>query len=352
MRPSLLLCAGLFFLFACSETPPPPAKAIQPIKVITVQSSSGQTRELPGVVRASQRVDLAFQVPGRLEVFDLKEGQAVKQGDLLAQLDDSDYRSSVSAARADRDQSRANFARAEEMIKKDFISKMDYDRLKAAAEISQSNLDKAEKALRDTQMVAPFSGVVARKYVDNFTEVQAKQPIISLQDKDNLEVVVNISENLLARAAGMEDRTSLDISASFDALPGRKFELFIKEYTTEADATTQTFQYVLGIRDRQGVNLLPGMTAQVSAINKQALADQVSVIPLQALTANSAGEKIVWRLDANSQVQPVRVATGQILGTQDIQILEGLNQGDVVAIAGLSTLSEGLTVKPITEVRY
>lgn len=351
MRVFLLLCTGLL-LASCGEAPPPPAKVIQPVKVISVQNNSGQTRELPGVVRASQRVDLAFQVPGRLEVFDLKEGQTVKQGDLLAQLDDADYKSSVSAARAERDQAKANFARAEEMIKKDFISKMDYDKLKAAAEISQSNLDKASKALRDTRLVAPFSGVVARKYVDNFTEVQAKQPIISLQDKDNLEIVVNISENLLARAVTRDDPSALEISARFDALPDRSFALFIKEYTTEADPTTQTFQYVLGISDRQGVNLLPGMTANVSAINHQAADNAISVIPLQALATNNAGEKIVWRLDADNRVQPVPVVSGQILGTHNIQILEGLNEGDVIAIAGLSTLSAGLQVKPITEVRY
>lgn len=341
---------GLFILTACTEKAAPPEQVIQPVKVFQVQTGGTLTRDIPGIVRASQRVDLAFQVPGRLVKFDIKEGQSIKEGQLIGALDNTDYKASLDAARADAAQAKANYDRAQELIEKDFISKMDFDKLKAGYEIARSNLAKAEKAFRDTQLIAPFSGVVARKYVDNFEEVQAKQPIISLQDKDNLELVVNISENLLARAKDA-DRAHLKVAAHFDALPDQVFELFIKEFTTEANATTQTFQYVLGIKDRKGINLLPGMTANVTVSNSAAVA-QAPTIPLKAVAAGQGDEKIVWLLDSENKVHPQVISLGLPVGSNRIQVTSGLKPGDVIAVAGLSALTDGLQVKPITEVRY
>lgn len=341
---------GIALIAGCTEKNTQPHHVVQPVKVIQVTAGGAMSRNIPGVVRASQRVDLAFQVPGRLTRFSLKEGQSVKQGQIIGALDNADYKATLDAARADAEQAKGNFERAEELIAKDFISKMDYDKLKAGYEIARSNLAKAEKAFNDTQLLAPFSGVVARKYVDNFEEIQAKQPIISLQDKENLELVVNVSENLLARSRN-QDRSALTMVANFDALPDTRFELFIKEFTTEANPTTQTFQYVLGIKDRQGVNLLPGMTANVT-VTDSSDSSQALVVPLQAIAADTNGNKIVWRLNADNRVSPQAVTLGLPMGSENIQILDGLNAGDVVAVAGLSALTEGLEVKPITEVRY
>lgn len=349
MRLVLAACFFCSFLMGCTDKPASPAPIVQPAKVITVQSPSTQSRELPGVVRASQRVDLAFQVPGRLISFELKEGQMVRAGQVLAKLEAADYQSNVDAARAERDQAQANYERAQELIEKDFISKMDFDKLKAGFEIASSNLDRAEKALNDTRMIAPFGGVVARKYVDNYAEVQAKQPILSLQDKENLEIVVNISESLLARSNRPK---AVDISAHFDALPGREFPLYIKEFTTEADPQTQTFQYVLGIKERGDANLLPGMTASVRAQRAASEVNTTLTIPLQAVTAGPNQSHAVWRVDADNRVHRQPVILGDPAGSDSITLLNGLQAGDVIVVAGLSALSEGLEIKPIREVRY
>ncbi|UTA47269.1 efflux RND transporter periplasmic adaptor subunit [Simiduia sp. 21SJ11W-1] len=348
MRRAILL-VSVFTVLSCSKAPQPAAPVVQPAKVITVQSPSAINRELPGVVRASQRVDLAFQVPGRLVQFNLKEGQMVRAGQVLAKLDAADYQSNVDAARADRDQAKANYDRAQELIAKDFISKMDFDKLKAGFEIANSNLDRAEKALNDTHLVAPFTGVVARKYVDNYAEVQAKQPILSLQDKDNLEIVVNISESILARSSQPQ---AIEISAHFDALPGKEFPLFVKEFTTEADPQTQTFKYVLGINGRGDANLLPGMTASVRAKKPAAASGNLLTIPLQAVTLGPNKSHVVWRLDEQNRVHRQAVILGDPVGSKSITLLNGLKAGDVIVIAGLGALTEGLEVKPVTEVRY
>jgi Multidrug resistance efflux pump len=107
-------------------------------------------------VRAAQRSDLSFQVSGKIIEFSVKEGQKVSQGDVLGKLDDSDYLSNLNAARAERDKNKANFDRAEELIVDNFISRSDYDKIKASLDVSVSNLERTEKAYDDTKMNRAF----------------------------------------------------------------------------------------------------------------------------------------------------------------------------------------------------
>ena len=93
MRLTTFICstavfAGLF-LVGCSQEAPPPPVNIQPAKVLILGEQFRRTREIPGTVRAAQRSDLSFQVPGKIVEFSLKEGQNVTEGDVLGKLDDS-----------------------------------------------------------------------------------------------------------------------------------------------------------------------------------------------------------------------------------------------------------------------
>ena len=116
--------------------------------------------------------------------------------------------------------------------------------------------------MTDSQLIAPFSGVISKRYVENFTDVLAKQDIVGLQDNSSLEIIVDAPERLVMRARG--DIRKLDMKARFDAVPGRSFELEVKEFATEADPVTQSFQYVFVMPKPEGINILPGMTATFS----------------------------------------------------------------------------------------
>lgn len=344
---SLLLVSLL--LAGCSEPAPPPPIQIQPAKVMTVGERHQTSRQIPGTVRAAQRSELAFKVPGQIVEFDIKEGQPVSEGDVLGRLDDSDFQSTVNAARAERDKNKANFNRAEELIIGNFISESDYDKIKATFDISTANLERVEKAYADTRLVAPFSGVVAKTFVENFEDVQAKQAILSLQNPGELEIVVAISETLVARREG---RDNLDVFARFDALPGRKFELFIKEFAAESDPQTQTFEVVVGISDRNVTNILPGMTATVNVTRNDNAVSGPLAIPLIAVVAGEGDVSSVWKVNADNTVQRQAVVTGALVGKDQIEIVSGLATGNIIVTAGISALTDGKEINPISEVRY
>lgn len=325
---------------------------IQPAKVMIVEGLSNEVnRQLPGTVRASQRVNLSFQVPGLLKFFPLKEGQQVEKGEVLGRLDERDFRSNLTAAQADLTRTEANFKRAEELLVKKFISQAEYDKLKAELDVARSNTEKAQKALDDTELKAPFSGTVAKRYVDNFQDVQAKEPVISLQDNSQLEVVVNVSESLVSRRSGEAD--SLNVRAKFEAFPDERFDLYVKEFSTEADSKTQTFEIVLGMKDTKGIQLLPGMTAKVFAtrVNTKEASD-IYTLPLHAVIADADNNAFVWVVNqADNSVTKKPVTMGALKGTSEIEVT-GVELNDMVVIGGVTKMREGKIIRPIEKVEY
>ncbi len=348
----------LFIMTGCSKAPEPaPVDVVRPVKVMTLESFGGSfKRKFPGRVQASERLEMAFQVGGKLNKLNAKKGDTVKKGDLLAQLDLRDFRSTVHAAQASFDESKSNFERAKELIKDGFISKSDYDRVKANFERATSDLEKASKALDDATLKAPFSGQVAQRFVENFEEIKPGQPILRLQDVTTLEIIVDAPERLIAQRR-QQIPANLKISVRFDAAPNKEIPLKLKEFSTIADPKTQTFEYVMVLQERpKGINILPGMTATVSLIRpplQEEDTPQVFTIPALSVFANSAGESQVWIIDNETNTAQARtVVTGSLTGTDSIQILSGLTPGETIAIAGVSQIRDGMTVRPVTEIQF
>lgn len=351
----LTVASGVMLGGCQNKEEAPPPEVVRPVKVMTLgEAGMGVQRTFPGKVRAAQRVDLAFQVAGPLVELPIKEGQLLEKGDLVGRIDPRDFKSNLKAAQAEYEKAKANYARASNLVKDGFISKSEFDRLKAKRDVDAAELEKRKKALDDTNMRAPFGGVVARRYVQNFEEVRAKQPVISLQDNSTLEIVVDVPERIILQRRAQ--REVVDIKGRFETIPDREFELSVKEYATEADSKTQTFRYVLVMPRPEGINILPGMTALVRAARTDASptdAAAVFTIPAIAVIADEGGNAGVWVVDSDTSLVSRRgVRTGELTGVAEIQVLEGLQAGDTIAVAGVSQLREGMKVRPVTEIKY
>lgn len=345
-----------FCLIGCRERPQEAKQVIRPVKTMVVAGASSKFgRTFTASVRASDRVELAFQVPGKLIELPVKKGQNVEQGDLVGRLDPRDYKSNLQSAKAQYDKALANFKRGDELVEKGFISRTDYDRLIARRDVTAAELDKAKKAMDDTSLKAPFSGVVAQRFVENFTEVNAKQEIVSLQDTSLLELVVYVPEHIVALIRKDKARNTT-IFAEFNSIPGEQFPLTIKEFSTQADAKTQTFEYVLAMPRPEGRNILPGMTANVRVTGTAMDESQVPAsftIPAIAVFADKESKPHVWIIKQPDNTAHARqVTTGQLSGSDQIEILDGINSGDVIAIAGVSQLREGMQVRPVDRIDY
>jgi len=357
--PVVCLLAFLLLLSGgCSkEKTPGPRELVRPVKLYTVSgeaSSPTRSRELPGVVRAARRVDLAFQVSGPLVELSVEEGRMVKKGDVVARILPRDFETDLKKASARALEAEQQYRRYKDLYIRKQVSKADFDRYKSQFDVAKAREKEARDALEDTVLRAPFSGVIAKRYVDNFKEVRAKEPIVSLQDLSELEVVVDVPENMMARVRNRPKGPVAD--AEFASAPGRKFPLTIKEYASEADPRTQTYRVTLRMKAPSDVNILPGMTATVRARGgggtKKDGADAGVVIPAVAVFADEAGTSQVWVVDRGSMTVSRReVKTGELTGTDRIRILDGLSPGETIAVTGVTQLRDGMKVRDLSRVK-
>jgi len=369
--PSLFL-AGLMAVFtifvsSCGkeEAPVTEKTVVRPVKMMTLTSGGEMTKlSFPAKVRASQRVDLAFQVSGPLIKLPIKEGQQVKKGHLLAQIDPKDFQTNLrkaegqlAKAKAMIEKAQSDYERILRIRKEDpgAASQAMVDQKRAALDTTKADIESLEAAvdgakdlLSYTSLRAPFTGVIAKRYVDNFQEVQAKQPIVSLQDILHIEILLDLPERFMTRIKTGRTKAY----AEFAAAPGKQYELVKKEIAAEADPRTQTYQVVLEMEAPEGIRILPGMTANVVAQTQlgESGGGEKCVIPAIAVFADEAGNSNVWVVDPDTmQVHKRKVTTGNLTGTDSIQILDGLLPGEKIAITGVVRLQEGMEVRDLSE---
>ena len=343
-----LVILPAFFLAGCEQKEPEKVEIIRPVLAMTVGDTAVIAgREFSGRARAVQEANLAFDVSGTLIERHVIVGNKVEKGQILAELDPTNYSSALKAAKAELTKSQSNFKRAKELIEKDFISKAEYDRLQAAAEVAAADVDKAQKALDDTQIKAPFDGVISELFVENFQAVQAKQQIARLVDTSKIEMVVDIPEVLISLVPKVKR-----VLVIFDAFPEHEIAATVKEIGAEASETTRTYPVTLIMDQPEDITILPGMAGKTRAdpesVDKDVIQSKGLEIPLAAVFSHGESDKrFVWVIDEQSNTVSLReVVTGAVRST-GLLIETGLQPGEWVAIAGVHHLKEGQKVRLI-----
>ncbi|MEE8524862.1 MAG: efflux RND transporter periplasmic adaptor subunit [Thermoanaerobaculia bacterium] len=350
-----ITCAGALIAAGCGQEEPVAAAPVaRPVKILTVGTeSSPEVREYPGRVSAVREAAVAFEVGGRIVELPVTEGRWVEKGALLARLDGRDFEAKLTAAEADRAAAEADYVRFEELLEKDAVSRRDFEMRQRNFEVAKSQIDIAEKALEDTVLRAPFSGRVARKLVDEFQNVQAKQAIVLLQDTSALEIAVDLPEADLVRSthgarvadlAAAAGRLAVAPTVSLASAPGSSFPATFKELATSADPSTRTFEATFAFTAPDDVLILPGMTARVTLAPAVRAAAGIK-IPSGAAMADDSGAAYVWKVNPSSmEVRRAAVALGELSGAE-VAITSGLEHGDQIAVSGVHHLREGMQVR-------
>jgi multidrug efflux system membrane fusion protein len=340
------------FLASCGKEQPAGEPVALPVKMVTYGGEEAEHfKTYPGTTDADQTADLAYENPGRLIKLPVDRGEMVRKGQLLAQLDPLDFESKVAARKAEFVEARADLDRYRQLYEQDAVPLADLEVKRRQFDVAKANLAIAEKALRDTALKAPFDGIIARKFVENYQDVKAKEPIIRLQDVSRIEVLINIPENDIMGVPGEMSGTApgdIKAYAVFGSVPGREFQLALKEFEAQADPKTQAFLVKFVMPNPDDVNVLPGMTAQVR-ISTRALRQAPSekgTVPVSAVFFDESGKQYVWVVDkATETVKRREVSVGKPTGN-NITILGGLKEGDTIVTTGVYRLQEGSKVRP------
>jgi RND family efflux transporter MFP subunit len=346
-----LLIATLVGLLAagCSEETVVEPPVVRPVKMIEIGGpDSDTTRELPGTIRATQSADISFQVGGRMTSLLVTEGESVVEGQELARLDPRDFQADFDQADAAFRKAQSDLNRSERIYEQDSgaisTAKIETDR--KAVEVAEAALRKAEKAVDDTVLRAPFDGIIARRLVDEFQNLQPKEAVVVLQDLESLEIEVSVPERDVAQSESQRNpaQTTRQIRprVHISSLPGLEFPARLVEFSTTADPATRTFQARLRF-DRPGdQNILPGMTARVIY---DAISETGFRLPSNATFADASGNANVWLVDDATMTVSARAVTLGNLTGDEVAVVSGLNAGDLVAVSGVSQLRAGVQVR-------
>ncbi len=326
-------------------------------QVITEKAKYGSLVSLvsaTGTLRAQTQVNLQAQVMGTVDQLLIQEGDWVNKGDLLLKLDQKSYQAQLLQTRSRFEQALASFNRIESLYAKQLVSAEQYEAAKTACEAAQAQYDQAKDQLDKTVLRAPISGTVVKLNVKEGETVilgTMNNPgtvIMVLADMSRMEAWVNVDEtDIVSLAAGQKARVKVD------ALPETSFTGTVTrigymptQTLLSSEVTGTEFEVVINL-DSSAAVLRPGMS--VSADITTASLDSVLVIPLQAVgrrpLEGKEQETVFIVQNGRAVLRPIK--TGRSSDTE-VQILEGLAEGDMV-ITGpykvLSKLKEGTRVK-------
>jgi len=319
----------------------------RPVKTIIIDDGlMTGSRNFPGRIDAFQRAQVSFRVSGKLIKMLVNEGDEVKKGDLLAKLDPTDFQITLNNRQATYNKTKADFTRGKELVKDGYISRSQFDKMQADFTSAKSNLNKAKQDLKYTQLTAAFSGVIGKRYVQNFEEIQAKQEIFNLNDISQVEVKVDIPESLI-----QVDQHSVDAFASFANNVDKQYPLTFKEIAKTADTQTQTFELTLLMPQPDDIRLLPGMTTNVRIVaNASAAQASYHLLPISAVKGASDMTPTIFIVDPETSTLKAKAVKVAAMSGSNIQVIEGVDAGDRIVVAGIAFMNDGEKVTLMPEV--
>lgn len=313
------------------EIPEPESR---PAKLFTVSVGDKPfERVFPASSTAGDRAVLAFRVPGELIDLPVNAGQPVKKGQVLASLDDEEYKLLRNQAKANFNLASVQLKRMETLIRDKVVSEQEYDQAVANHKSARASFDQADANFGYAKLLAPFDGNISIVNIDNHEYVAAKQGVMNIQSTSLLKVIFQLPDSLLRRFAG---GTEVQSNMVFDSFPDRKFPLTFQEIDTESDSTTGSYKVTMIMDRPSDIGILPGMSGHVHAMIPRS---KPSVLPQTSLF-DCGNKKCVWRIDEESRVEQIAVDLSETGA-----VVSGLVDGDQIVLSGVGELESGMKVR-------
>jgi membrane fusion protein (multidrug efflux system) len=275
-----------------------------PTPVETAQVSQGllvDHFEAVGTVEAAESITVVSEIPGIIRSLPFQEGDHVQANALLAQLEDTELKAAASRAEAIRDQKQSAFDRVELVHRQGAGTLQDLDDAAAELKIAEADVALASARLAKTRIVAPFSGRVGTRSVSPGAFLQPGTPIAELSQISSIKVSFSAPERFvpkLARGAGVRISTT--------AFPGEHLEGIIDVVDPVLDSDTRS-ALVVALADNPGGRFRPGMSANVSTVMSERT--QALTIPAEAIFAEG-DQTLVYLVQADSTVTRTAISLG------------------------------------------
>ncbi len=350
----LSLIMMMVLLSGCPENKRQVKKApIRSVKVLVVKPEySFRLREFPGMISANRVAKLRFPVAGFLEKINVNVGQSVKKGEILASLEKKNFIIALNQAKAEINNAQASlqakksaYEAKKKLLKRRMISKQEVDAAKADYEAAKSTfaidkyrVEKAEKLYSDSDITAPFDGVISRKTYEAPTSVNAYDLIYEMHSNAIQEVHFQVPDTLISY---LKKGMSAQVVVPILGMAPKKGT--IDEIGSSAEVA---YSYPVVVKlDKMQAHLRSGMSATVS-IKIPYSKDNTLMVPFHAvLPSMKSSEGFVYILDRKTNRVKKRPIWTKHINETLIEVQKGLNEGETIVTSGVSFLHDGQQVK-------
>ena len=342
MKRLITTIAAAATLCACGD--PPQQAAVRSVVLAKAEVlDSVRTLRHPGIVREAHAVNLGFKTAGEIERIHAQEGDYVRRGTMLAELDDADYRLGVEALQIQYDQLKDEVERTTRLFEQKSVSANDYEKAVAGLRQLGVQLQANRNKLDYTKLYAPADGYIAAVNFSPAEMVDAGTPLFTLLDVSRMEVEADIPVAEY-RQRHRFARYACKAAGSREELPMRLLSL-----TPKADGN-QLYQLRLAFEQPPGERLTAGMNVEVAiAVADTAAAPRVAVPLCAVFRDDERNEPCVWVFAADSTVAKRPVALGGTDSRGRAVIVRGLAGNERVVRAGVHVLQPGERVRVLQE---
>jgi membrane fusion protein, multidrug efflux system len=284
-----------------------------------------------GDVNAYQQATIYARINGNLEKVNVNLGSRVRGGQLLAGIDSVEPFDQMQQMAATYDNARLAYQRSKSLLQGNLISKQDVDNLEAAMKVAKANYALARTRLGYTRIVAPFPGIITRRYLDPGTYLASSStPLFQLMYIDSVKVVINIQERDLTQ---IKKGTRAEITV--DAYGNKVFAGTVTRMADALDLSTRSMAVEIDIPNDDHV-LKPGMFATVTLV----VGDHPNAItvPTMAIQKDDAGSYVY--IANNDVAERKRILTGAEQGAKT-EVLSGLDGSESVVVVGQQLVKDG-----------
>ena len=327
---------------AASAPRPPTVEAVK----VEIMKLTDDTQAV-GSLRSRQGVVVRPEVSGRITQLNFKDGDRVRKGQLLVQLDDQLQLAQVQQSQAELSIARANHQRNQDLVAQNFISKRSVDESAANVEVAQAKLALSRATAARLKVIAPFDGMVGIRTANVGDYLKDGADVVNIEDIDAVFVDFRLPERFQNKV-----KKGQTAGVSLDALPGSKFVAFVQAVDPLIDTNGRS----VGVRaciDNRQLRLRPGMFARVTAVFGER--ERAMVVPEEAIVPQGQRVVVYKVVDGKNKdekiAQRVEVKVG-IRRPGKVEILEGIEEGDMIVTAGQQRLQrDGMVVRVIDSAR-
>ncbi len=326
----LVVLAGVLVLYSCntSNVQEQETERAHKVKVATIERDLvDQIIEVTANVQPMYRNTISSASSQRIEKIFVNVGDAVRKGDVLVEMESINYlqaKIQLENLMVDKD-------RLEALYKAGGVSAQQYDQIVTQVKVAKENIDNLK---RNTKLLSPIDGVITKRNFDS-GDVASGQPILEVMQIQPVKLMINISEEFYPKV-----KRGTKVQISLDVYPNEIFEGSVFLVHPTIDIATRNFIAEVRIAN-PGLKIRPGMFARA----RVDFGKRESVIVPDMAVVKQAGtnDKFVYVLSGN-RVSYRQVVLGKRVGSI-YEVIDGLEQGDVVVIAGQTPLKDGSLVE-------